>query len=118
MADGRYYRGTISSIYNTHVYIQFDNGETATHDARDRTAVVADVNPYFDAVQVNSRVIAPHKESTEYYTGHVIKIDEAEKPFKIHFDYHSDDHLADLDKIRMLPGITPSGKLVSAHLDI
>ncbi|XP_031574224.1 uncharacterized protein LOC116308015, partial [Actinia tenebrosa] len=56
-SDGTYHRGTISNV-DTQVHIKFNDGDTISHDAHDQAAVVADVNPDPEVVQVGSRVIA------------------------------------------------------------
>ncbi|KAK3747930.1 hypothetical protein QZH41_008849, partial [Actinostola sp. cb2023] len=102
--DGTYHRGTISNV-DCQVHIKFNDGDTISHNISDQTAVLADVNPDLEAVQIGSRVIAQYRDSARYYTGRVMKVDKAnprDPTFDIHFD-DGDKGPAKLNQIRMLP---------------
>jgi len=102
--DGTYHRGTISNV-DCQVHIKFNDGDTISHNISDQTAVLADVNPDLEAVQIGSRVIAQYRDSARYYTGRVMKVDKAnprDPTFDIHFD-DGDKGPAKLNQIQMLP---------------
>ena len=108
--DGTYHRGTISNV-DTQIHIRFNDGDTISHDVHDQTAALADVQPDPEVVQTGSRVIAQFHGSAKFYAGRIMKVDRA-NPSNPRCDIQFDDgdkDLVNINAIRMLPEITPSG---------
>ncbi|CAB3989668.1 Hypothetical predicted protein [Paramuricea clavata] len=66
-----YYRGFVTKVHSSSVFINYDDGDTITLSKSDASAVIADNLPACDDVKLGQRVIGYWPGRKRYYSGTV-----------------------------------------------
>ena len=107
--NGLYYRGFVTSVSSTTLYVNYDDGSTITLPKDDLEAVILDKLVCYQSVQPGQRVIAFWPGETRYYPG-VVESKEVtgstecyqKQVYNVDFDDGS-ERLEDFNQIRLLP---------------
>lgn len=81
--NGDYYKGEITALKDK-VHVKFENGDTIIHDRTDETALVYDMDPKLEELDVGTRVIAHWSGLSALLPGRITKIDG--KKYYVHYD--------------------------------